>query len=278
MYGRSNLLPGQHDIFRHVATWNKVATNKTDCGCFESTTFCCNQIPQTQFVPLPTLHLNRPSLMLQIYAAGPAGSTETEVSERTGAGGRKINWGNQQVQSLRGDVNSSETRWAVGAWSRARLVSHVFSFLAAGLIECSLCYLWLWEQLTLSLNRHNTSRQSLILISTKGPECRAQLQTGRSVSSSVDSCASFLKEKAILWARLLRGIKLRRVVNSTATHRILKLFRAVAFITLYERLARSASGIDVWSVAFSFYKWGALSIHLILCKAYFSLDSLVRAE
>lgn len=82
--------------------------------------------------------------MPQIYAAGPAGTAETEVSECTGAGGRKINWGNQQVQSPRGDVNSSETRWAVGARSGARLVSHVFSFLAAGLIECSLCYLWLW--------------------------------------------------------------------------------------------------------------------------------------
>lgn len=45
--------------------------------------------------------------------------------------------------------------------------------------------------------------------------------------------------------RLLQGIKLCRVVNLTVTRRILKLFRVEAFITLYERLARSASGIDV---------------------------------
>lgn len=112
-------------------------------------------------------------------------------------------------------------------------------------------------------------------ISTKGPS--VGLNFRRPAQLCRQLCELF-KEKAILCVRLLRGIKLCRVVNLTVTHRILKLFRAEAFITPCERLARSASGIDVWSVAFSFYKWEALSIHLILCKAYFSLDSLVRAE
>lgn len=51
----------------------------------------------------------------------------------------------QQVQSPGAAVNSSGLRWAVGTWSWATLLSHAFSFLAAGW-WCSLCNLRLWQQ------------------------------------------------------------------------------------------------------------------------------------
>lgn len=57
-----------------------------------------------------------------------------------------------------------------------------------------------------------------------------------------------------------------------------KIIRKEAIVSLYDRLSRSVSGIGVSSVAFSFYKWEALPIHLIPCKFYFSLVSLVRAQ
>lgn len=65
---------------------------KMDWICFPSATICGNQIPWTHFVSRPTLHLNRPWLIFQIYAACPAGFTAKEVSECTGAGGLEINW------------------------------------------------------------------------------------------------------------------------------------------------------------------------------------------
>lgn len=81
-------------------------------------------------------------------------------------------------------------------------------------------------------------------ISTKGP--RVGLNFRRpALLAHVSTVVRAFKEKVILRVRPLQGIKLCRVVKLTVTPRIFKLFRAEAFITLYERLARSASRIDV---------------------------------
>lgn len=75
------------------AVWQTLKKKgKMDWTCFVSATFCSNQIPQTQIALLPTLHLHRPWLIFQIYAACPAGFTAKEVSECTETGGLKINW------------------------------------------------------------------------------------------------------------------------------------------------------------------------------------------
>lgn len=114
-------------------------------------------------------------------------------------------------------------------------------------------------------------------ISTKGPSVGLNFALLAQLAHVSPVVQAFHRENDPLCGALAGHL----VVQSSRLHsdpEESKLFRMEAFISLYERLSRSVSGIGVWSEAFSFHKWEAVPIHLILCKAYFSLVSLVRAE
>lgn len=166
----------------------------------------------------------------------------------------------------------------MGSWYLELSLPHLTCvfFSSSGLIECSLYYLWLCQPPP-APRHYITSRYSLISSVQKGPSVGLNLALLAHLAHVSPVVQAFRRENDPLRGALAAHLVVQSCQLDGDPEEF-RLFRMEAFIALYERLSRSVSGIGVWSVVFSFHKWEALPIHLILCKAYFSLVSLVRAE